>query len=87
LALLFELSADLLHKNFIWFFRGCLLNNLVHLHKTLSPDVDLIKDILFHADVVGLVLTKQRAVRANPFFAVNANNFNLSFVQLTQIAN
>jgi len=79
------LLVNLIDLLFVGLFEGCLLNYLEHLHQAFGSEVYLVQHILFHSDIMGFVVSKQGTVRADTFFAIDANDFNLSFVLWAKI--
>jgi hypothetical protein len=57
-------------------------NNLVHLHKAFSSQINLIHYFLFHSDVMSFVTTEKSAVGTDLLFTINANDFNRLLMNL-----
>jgi hypothetical protein len=53
---------------------------LVHLHETLGSYVDLFENVLFHSDIVLLVVTEEGTVRADALLAVDADDFDFALM-------
>jgi hypothetical protein len=58
---------------------------LIHFHETLSSNIDLLKDILLHPDIMLLVVAEQGTVGADALLAVNANDFNLPMMHRAHV--
>jgi len=83
--LILELIIDLIDLHLIWFLLSCLSKMLVHLHETLGPDVDFLQHVLFHADVMLLVVSKESTVRADTLLAVDADDFDFALMHWAHV--
>lgn len=59
---LFEVMVQGCYFHLVWLFLGGGLHHLIHLHETLSPQVDLVKYLALWADIVTLMGAEQSAV-------------------------
>jgi hypothetical protein len=59
---------------------------LVHLHETLSPDIDLLQDILLHSNIVLLMVSEKGTVGTDTLLAVNTDDFNLALMHWAHIS-
>jgi len=50
-------------------------NNLVHLYKAFSPQIDLIHHILLHSDVMTPMISEEGTLITDLHFTIDANNF------------
>ena len=80
-----ELGSHSANLNLIDPVLGNVIHDLVHLNKQLRAYCQLVHYLGLHANIVTLVLTKERAGGANSQSTLNADDFDLALVLLTQL--
>ena len=62
-----------------------VIHDLVHLNEQLCANGQLIDDFGLHAHIMALMLTEERACRANTHPVLNANDLHLAIVLLAEL--